>query len=130
MKKLFAILAVAIFITGCDKPIEVAARDGLAVSSSLITKARDRWKDQCQVDPTEKPCVAINKAIDAQDVAINALEDFCNSSGFRDGTAPCQPNAALADKLQASLKDLQRNIKDVKELVQPIPEGKSPLTVN
>jgi hypothetical protein len=122
-KKLFLmslLCAVAIMavMAGCSQPLEQTARDLLAANKGALTAAQDQYRASCTTAPTGTPCAIINKDIAAQNVAVDALEAYCGSAAFNTSGAPCQPNAALKDKLTAALSTLNQDFTDVKGIVK------------
>ncbi len=118
MKRIIALLALVVIIVGCSTPIEVTARNSIATASGFIAQAQADHKASCVPNPSQPVCIAINKAVSANNTAIDALEAYCGSAAFNAGTVACEPHAALADKLTAALQNLSTAITDVKGLAK------------
>lgn len=117
MKKLLALTFTALLcfgLTGCP-PIQESARDGIAASVGAIFVVQQKHKDSCQADPSQEKCILINKAVDASNLALDALNLYCSGSEYLAG-GPCQPNKEIEPRLREALKNLERIMKEVKGL--------------
>lgn len=117
MKKLLLLLPLVILL-GCQ-PIQNTARDGIAAAKGVLQTAQTKYMAQCTANPQDAPCVIIHKGVAAQNVAIDALEAYCEGGAtpaFKDG-GPCVANKAVEPKLRASLDNLNQIIPDVKGLL-------------
>ena len=122
MKKLLLLLVPMAFLLGCSGP-EKNARDAIAASKGAIETAQTKYMDQCKADATLQPCTLINRAVAAQNTAINALELYC--SGGSVGGAPtfqnggtCHADKTVQPKLDAAVSDLNQIIASIKGIVQ------------
>ncbi len=119
-----AVVTVALALVACQ-PLEKTARDTIATEQGFLNKAEENHLAECQAPAAagKALCVAIKKAGLARNVAIDALELFCagqprpGQAAFGDG-GPCSPRPAAAAQLRAALADLERNISDVKAVLQ------------
>lgn len=120
MKKF--ILLPLVLLLGCSGA-EKNARDAIAASKGAIETAQNKYMETCKADATQQPCVIVNKAVAAQNTAINALELYCS------GTAPtggqdfqhggvCHADKSLQPKLDAAVADLNQIIASVKGIIQ------------
>ena len=131
MKRTFAyeaiivlvIAAVLVLLTGGCQPIEKSVRDVIAAEKGFLDKAEQNHLAECQASPTKSLCVAIQKAGEARNVAIGTLELFCSGlpkpgkKSFAEG-GPCAPDKSAEPKLREALADMQRNIADLKGVLQ------------
>jgi len=113
--KLFITLGL-IALLGCSQPIEKTARDGIATASGVIAKYQSQYKAECTATPTGTACVTINKAIAANNTAIDALEAYCGFSPGSDLASTCKPVANAKDGLTSALSNLQNVLNDVRGL--------------
>jgi len=119
MKRLWLIAVV--LLGGCS-PVEQQARDALAASQGFIMQAQKNHQAECSQTPKKAfPCAAINQAVGAQNLAIDALEVYCGwtAQDVADAAAgktvhPCVPVKTAADPLKAALSNLNRILKDYK----------------
>ena len=120
MKRFSVILLLALSLTlvACQ-PIEKSARDGIAGAKSLLDYYKLEFK--CGTPDAGPKCPAVARGVAAKDFAIDVLLVYCAGPSFNSGGA-CEPSkskdarAALATKLEAALKDMQRNINDLRGL--------------
>jgi len=119
--KLVSALAVCLLIYACQ-PFENSVRDGIGAANGYVNKALQQYP-QCAVKgSTGTQCAIIHKGADSINVAVDALELYCASPSFADGTGSCSPPTNKADKnqavnkLRAALTSMNRNIADVKFL--------------
>lgn len=98
-------------------PKHETARDAIAAAKGFIEKAQQNHLAECTAQPEKSLCVAINKAVDAQNLAIDALDAYCAGPFWLQGAA-CDPQALLADRLQQAVRNLNDTVKSLKELVR------------
>lgn len=117
-KYILAVLlaAMAFSFYGCQKP-EQTARDAIAAAKGVVETAQIKYLDACQADPDLGPCVTVNKAVAAQNLAIDALNQYCSGPGYLTGGV-CNPQPDLQSHLEAALASLDQTIKDVEALIQ------------
>jgi hypothetical protein len=114
LKPLIVITLLAML--GCSQPIEKTARDGIATASGVIKQYQSQYKAECTAQPTGAACVTINRAIAANNTAIDALEAYCGFSPGADLAAACKPVASAKDGLSSALANLQNVLNDVRRL--------------
>lgn len=127
---LAVVLLLALGAWKCSQPLEMTARDSIAAASGFLKEAQKNHVLECSATPQcstpnvqdkgkcVRICESINRAIDAQTVAINALSAYCASDDWDKGGA-CKPKADLAPKLKQALSDLDATIAAAKGLVNP-----------
>src|SRR4051812_6171119 len=102
MKKAVALLvisAVMFTATGCESFVR-ASVDALAAAQGFIGQAQKNHQAECSVDPSQDfPCQTINRAVEAQNAAVSALEVYCQLPVAPDpatlasvGTQACNAN--------------------------------------
>lgn len=119
MKKAVLVLCSALLLISCQ-PIEKTARDSIAAASGFLNQAKANHPEcdpQLPGSETNSICVAIWKAIDAQNFAINALEIYCAGPEFNAG-GNCQPDANYKDKLKEALAKMREQMALAKEILQ------------
>lgn len=129
MKKLALVLSLAFLLTGCSGS-EKNARDAIAASKGAIETAQTKYVDSCKTDPTQQPCVVINKAVDSYNLAIESLRLYCSgtpaagtqpfvlSADGTSGGGPCVIDKSVQPKLDAAVASLNSILADVKGLTQ------------
>jgi len=100
----------------CSSKQDVA-RDAIAGAKGFIEAQQEVHLASCQADPAQSKCVAINKAVAAQNLAIDALQLYCGSKEFLEQGAACTPNKEFEPKLQEALRDLDTIVAQVKALL-------------
>lgn len=112
-----AVLTLA--LTGCS-PLENSARDAAAAAQGFIEQAQQNHLTECQANPEKDfPCQNINQAIGAQNLLIDAIEQYC---GFpsRPGAEAlkalegrhCIRNKAAGERLRSAVASLNSIIAD------------------
>lgn len=118
-KAVVAILSLAFLLAGCS-PLENHARDAAAAAQGFIQQAQKNHQAECQAFPTKPwPCVAINEAVGAQNLLIDAVEQYCGwPSGVAAPTQPCLRKAEYQKRLAAAVDSVNRIIKDYRAAAQ------------
>jgi hypothetical protein len=110
----FALICIALLaLTGCDTFVKASVAT-LAGARDFIGQAQANHKDECTAAPTKPfPCVAINQAVEAQNVAVSALETYCQvpvaptpATLAAQGATACNPNPTAKQILVAALSNL------------------------
>jgi hypothetical protein len=107
---------------GCKETPDQIARDVLATSSGTLDQAQTEYLAECQSNPGKQVCSLINKAGDAQNAAITALETYC---GYQltptppDPATQCVPVASAYGGLVTATTNLNQIIGELKPLVHP-----------
>lgn len=115
MKRIFLVVAVLMFLAGCQ-PLENTARDVIAGSQGFIQKAQENHRSECQAAPAKDfPCQIINRAVAAQNLAVDALAIYCGFARDTPPNTPCQANKSAAAILKSALDGLQKTIQDYKD---------------
>ena len=123
MKKVASLLLLVV-LAGCSS-FEKSARDSIAAASGVLTLLQTpaQYGDSCKANPLQPVCIDINRAISAENAAIDAAEIYCSGPAFETG-GKCQPpsdpalkNAAEA-KLAAALANLTPLITHLKGAVK------------
>ena len=128
--ELIVILAVLVLLPGGCQPLEKSVRDAIAAEKGFLDKAEQNHLAECQASPTKSLCLAIRKAGEARNVAIDILELYCSGlprsggKSFAEG-GPCAPDKSAEPKLRAALADLQRDIADLKAVLSTSPPASS-----
>lgn len=120
---LLPLLAAPLF-SGCGFVNDT--RDTLATSYGFIIIAQQQNLASCQAAPTQAKCVAINKAIAVQNLAIDALNAYCSGTPPAGAVAwtaggPCDPVNTLQSALTTAIANLNVLIPDIKTLAQGAP---------
>ena len=128
INKLFTfsiILVVAAFgMFTCNTPLENQARDTAAAAQGFITAAQTAHGAECKADPTKAVCVDINRAVDAQNILIDAAETYCGwqtrptPAQLAAATASCQRISSASSGLQVATGNLQNILADIKAVSQ------------
>lgn len=113
-----ALVFTGLSLAGCS-PLENRARDAAAASQGFIQQAQRNHLAECQANPAKPfPCQTINQAIAAQNLLIDAIEQYC---GWPSGTQPsgaasypCAKNVSAQQRLQAAINSINQIIKDYK----------------
>ena len=114
---LVAVVFLSISLAACDPPQNVA-RDALAANHAVLVTIQNKYHESCSQNPAMKNCRIIHEAVAAQNLAIDALELYCQgltTPYFMDG-GPCSPDKSAEPKLRAALKSLDVIMRDVKGL--------------
>jgi|ERR1041384_6759510 hypothetical protein len=123
MKRLFVIplLLSVIFLAGC--PPEKDARDAIAAAHGVITAAQAQWTTTCRAQPTQAKCQAVNKLIQAQHLAADALTTYCGgvpptgTPTYLDG-GPCTPVTSAGGALRSAIQNMNSIVNDVNGLLK------------
>lgn len=113
---LCALLLCAI---GCTENPEQIARTSIATATGAIGSAQADYTATCQKDSSQKICLAINKAVDAQNFAITGLETYCGFSiggTLPDAAAKCAPQKNAVGNLKTVISNLDQAINELKSL--------------
>jgi hypothetical protein len=116
------VVSVAVTLTGCPK-LENTVRDVIAAETGFLDKAIENHRAGCTADPQRPLCVAIVKAGQARNVAIDGLEAYCSGvpkagdPPFEQG-GPCAPVASAEGALRSALINLQQTSVDLKAALQ------------
>lgn len=118
MKKLFLVIPLLLACVACG-PLDQTARNVIAAGAGSLRQAQKSFGPQCSADGSKPVCVAIHDGVQAENVAIDALETYCSgtpSGGNLDFNVggPCSPVKGASDALQASLVDLATKLNDLK----------------
>jgi hypothetical protein len=89
MKKLLALIAACIMLTGCS-PLEQNARNTAAALQGTIVAAQASMQTSCTANPQQETCVIVNQAINGQAALVTAIEAYC---GWSTTNPPADPNA-------------------------------------
>jgi len=111
--KLPLLLAAVIALCACTSFVKASVAT-LAAAQGFIAQAQTNHKAQCTAAPTTPfPCVMINQAVDAQNVAVSALETYCQvpvaptpEMLSSQGSTACNPNPTAKQILVAALSNL------------------------
>lgn len=125
--KTFLITMIAVLVvslSGCPMtPVESKAKDAAAFSQGVIEQEQNQRGDSCRADKTQKACVLINKAVDSQNILIDAAESYCawptRPSAQELATAlnlPCKRVANFKDGLIVATRNLNDILADLKGL--------------
>lgn len=108
-------MGLVLILAACQ-PLEDTARDVIAGAKGFIQKAQENHLAECTANPTKEfPCRIINRAVAAQNLAVDSLYVYC---GFTKDTPPntlCAANKSKAAALKSALETLNRIIADYKE---------------
>lgn len=127
MKRLagISVLAIAVLISmgiaACPKAQK--ARDVIATSNGIIVSAQGQWQKSCSANPGQTVCRLINRLIDGQNTAVDALETYCGWTARPTpaqigsaGTTPCVENPSLFTVLNNAVTNLNQIISEWKAL--------------
>lgn len=114
---MLALMLMSGWSCGPGQPIEMTARDTIAVAKAGIQRAQTKYKASCTLNPAQTPCRDVNRAVGAQNLLVDGLEAYCGGPGFDAGTAPCEVHSGAQAKLQSALKNMNQVAKDVKDTV-------------
>jgi hypothetical protein len=118
---LFAVTSLCLCLTACQ-PTDRTVRDAIAGETGFLDQAVKDHQTACAAVPTTVVCGAINRAGEARNVAIDAIEAYCsgiptgNNAAFQVG-GPCAPVKSAQATLAASLAGLTSTIKDLKAML-------------
>src|SRR5690349_24283944 len=116
-KSLVLLVALCVILAACEPPQNVA-RDALAANHGVLVTYQNKYQNRCANNPSMKPCRLIHEAVSAQNLAVDALDLYCQgitTPSFMDG-GPCAPDKSAEPKLRAALKNLDVIMRDVKSL--------------
>lgn len=132
MKRVALLLVVCLFLAGCP-PFEQNARDAIAAAKGFIVQAQENHKAECQAVPqcstpnvgtseeAQKKCASIcssiNKAVDAQTLALEAVNLYCAGGTWETG-GPCARRSDYKAKAQEALNNLDRIIAEAKGVLK------------
>lgn len=114
-----AVLA-ALLSTGCPPPQETA-RDSILTARAVIETAQQDFRVSCQGDPSQRVCGAINRAVDAHNLAVDALDVYCAGGDWNAGGV-CQPPSdpftkeQFEAKLRQAVANLDSIIREIRDL--------------
>ncbi len=114
-------MALAFVLAGCS-PLEVSARDAAAAAQGFLEQAQQNHLAECQANPGKPfPCVTINQAVGAQNLLIDAIEQYCGWPSRPGADAlkqfagqPCARNKGAEQHLQNAVASLNSIIADYK----------------
>ena len=106
-------LVAVIALCACTNFVKASVAT-LAAAQGFIAQAQANHNTECTAAPTKPfPCVAINQAVAAQNVAVSALETYCQvpvaptpATLQAQGSAACNPNPTSKQVLVAALSNL------------------------
>lgn len=113
-------LALTLLLSAGCSPLEVQARNAAAAAQGFIQQAQKNHQAECNATPTKPfPCQMINQAVAAQNLLIDAIEQYC---GWPAGAQPpadavnhaCAKNVSAQQRLQAAVDSVNQIIKDYK----------------
>jgi hypothetical protein len=125
MRKSYVVVLLVslLLLTGCPKFHE-KARDALAAHSGFLNQAKENHPECVPDWPQDnKICVALEKAIDAQNLAVTALDLYCSGPAYVEG-GECDPpdgkdvRKELKSRLEEALKQLATLIAEFKEVLK------------
>ena len=118
------LLLVVLLLAGCESGFYKYARDGIAASKGAIEAAQAEYMEKCTTDPALPPCVTINKAIDAQNLTVDALNLYCSGPQWDLPGGECDPpssketRAHLESRVRAALNAMSGIIAEVEGLIR------------
>ena len=118
------LLAIVLLLAGCGEGFYKYARDGIAASKGAIGAAQAEYMEKCTADPSLQPCITINKAIDAQNLAVDALNLYCSGPQWDLPGGECDPpssketRAHLESRVRAALNAMSGIIAEVEGLIR------------
>ena len=105
----FEVITVALvlaFLVSCQ-PLENTARDTIAGAKGFIEQAQRNHHDECVANPTKAfPCQAINRAVGAQNILVDALEIYCGWTKDTPQATSCHADKSKGTQLQAAVANL------------------------
>jgi uncharacterized lipoprotein NlpE involved in copper resistance len=118
-----SVLAITLVLVGCTNFVR-ASVDSLAAAQGFIGQAQKNHQAECSVDPSQDfPCQTINRAVDAQNAAVSALEVYCQLPVAPDpatlasvGTQACNENPSAKQVLVSALANLNQILSSYKTL--------------
>ena len=113
------LVPLLLFALACPtEPPEQVAHDAIAASKGFIEDQQQQHLAECQAQPTQPiPCQAINEAVAAQNLLIDALDIYCSDAAYVNDSGPCHPVPDAAPKLQEALSNLNQAMTHVKALI-------------
>lgn len=119
MKRLLILplLFAALAMSACppSQPLEKSARDAVATSKGYLDAAKEHHPECVSDTPAASTnCTIISRGVAAKDSVIDAVNIYCASPEYSNGTGECIPNKDLEPKLKEALDNLNRTINDVK----------------
>jgi len=114
------VVCLTIVLVACS-PLEQNARNTAAALQGAITSAQAQYQTECTASPKDSPCVIINKAVEAQNALVTAVEAYCGWSEIAppaNGTATCVPVKSAASGLQAAINNATLFISEVKGVLK------------
>jgi len=122
------VLLLSFSLAACEQgQTEKWARDSIAAAKGFIEEAQRNHGDECrvacQLASVQNPakcrgiCNAINRAVHAQNLAIDALNLYCAGPGWAEGGA-CSAQPALEPRVREAIGELNRIIADAKGALQ------------
>jgi len=114
-KQAVFVVLICLCLAACQ-PFEETARDVIAGAQGFIQQAQKNHLEECRANPTKDfPCGTINRAVAAQNLAVDALAVYCGFGHDMSPNTSCRVNKSAAAALKASLDNLNRIISDYKE---------------
>lgn len=114
---------------------EQYARDAIAAAQGFIVQAQEHHGAECRsgcalpeiqdAKLCRNICNAINRAVHAQNAAIDALSLYCAGPGWGEG-APCNPQPDFALRLREAVRELDRIVREVRGLLRTGAPGRIP----
>jgi hypothetical protein len=111
MRRFLVVFTLALFAVGCS-PLEQNARDVSAAAQGYIDQAQSIHQTECVANPSLSVCQIINRAVDAQNALVDAVESYCGwptrptDQELAVATANCQKISTA----QAALSTAVRNV--------------------
>ena len=119
-KSALSLLLLTVVLTGCPPPQE-SARDSILTARAVIETAQGDFRTSCQQDATQRVCAAINRAVDAHNLAVDALDIYCSGGDWNAGGV-CQPptdqftREQFESKLRTAISNLDSIIRELRDL--------------
>jgi len=115
--KLLAVVVLAWATLGfaCG-PAHERAEEVVAGSYGVLTTLQDKYEATCKQDATQMPCVRINKAIAAHNLAIEALNLYCAGPGWAEG-GECTPTKEHEPRMREAVQRLDEILKELRRLL-------------
>jgi hypothetical protein len=120
MKKLLALIAACIMLTGCS-PLEQNARNTAAALQGTIVAAQASMQTSCTANPQQETCVIVNQAINGQAALVTAIEAYCGWSTTNppaDPNATCTPVKTEEAALQTAIANATTFITELKGVIK------------
>jgi len=122
------VLLLSSTVAACEQgQTEKWARDSIAAAKGFIEQAQTHHGEECRAacqlasvqDPAKcaRICNAINRAVHAQNLAIDALNLYCAGPGWAEGGA-CSAQPALEPRVREAIRELNRILADAKGALQ------------